>query len=72
MRKQLDSRWKQIDKFEVSVKTYADTKAAWRRKLSAKEGELEAIKVCISAFLDIVKLKCDLLGYKYGYGHSTR
>ncbi|KAF7974233.1 hypothetical protein HWV62_13114 [Athelia sp. TMB] len=44
MRKQLDSRWKQIDKFEGSVKTYADTKAAWRRKLSAKEGELEAIK----------------------------
>ncbi|KZP16088.1 hypothetical protein FIBSPDRAFT_749256 [Athelia psychrophila] len=44
MRKQLDNRWKQIDKFESSVKTYADTKVAWRRKLSAKEGELEAIK----------------------------
>lgn len=45
MRKQLDTRWKQIDKFEASVKAYAETKAGWRRKFSAKEGELEAIKV---------------------------
>jgi hypothetical protein len=45
MKKQLDHRWKQIDKFESSVKTYAETKATWRRKFSAKEGELEAIKV---------------------------
>ncbi|KAK0189739.1 hypothetical protein F5146DRAFT_1139206 [Armillaria mellea] len=44
MRKQLDVRWKQIDKFETSVKAYADVKAGWRRKFSAKEGELEAIK----------------------------
>ncbi|KAJ3509684.1 hypothetical protein NLJ89_g5089 [Agrocybe chaxingu] len=44
MRKQLDNRWKQIDKFEASLKTYADTKSAWKRKLSQKEGELEAIK----------------------------
>ncbi|KAL0947804.1 hypothetical protein HGRIS_013877 [Hohenbuehelia grisea] len=44
MRKQLDTRWKQIDKFEASVKTYAETKATWRRKFSAKEGELEALK----------------------------
>jgi len=44
MKKQLDHRWKQIDKFESSVKTYAETKATWRRKFSAKEGELEAIK----------------------------
>lgn len=45
IRKQLDVRWKQIDKFEASVKTYADTKAAWRRKFAVKEGELEALKV---------------------------
>ena len=45
MRKQLDNRWKQIDKFETSVKTLAEAKVAWRRKLSVKEGELEAIKV---------------------------
>ncbi|KAG9225605.1 hypothetical protein CCMSSC00406_0003108 [Pleurotus cornucopiae] len=44
MRKQLDHRWKQIDKFEEAVKGYADAKAAWRRKYSSKEGELEAIK----------------------------
>jgi hypothetical protein len=50
MRKQLDRRWKQIDKFESSVKTYAETKAAWRRKFSAKEGELESIKVLLIVF----------------------
>ncbi|KDQ59921.1 hypothetical protein JAAARDRAFT_127047 [Jaapia argillacea MUCL 33604] len=44
MRKQLDQRWKQIDKFEVSVKNYGDTKSTWRRQLSVKEGELEALK----------------------------
>jgi hypothetical protein len=45
IRKSLDQRWRQLDKFETSVKQYADTKTTWRRKLSAKEGELEATKV---------------------------
>ena len=45
MRKQLDTRWKQIDKFETSVKAYGDAKATWRRKYVTKEGELEALKV---------------------------
>ncbi|KAH7911120.1 hypothetical protein BJ138DRAFT_29977 [Hygrophoropsis aurantiaca] len=44
MRKQLDTRWKQIDKFETSVKAYAEAKATWRRKYTAKDGELEALK----------------------------
>jgi chromosome segregation ATPase len=46
MRKQLDNRWKQIDKFEASLKTYAETKLGWKKKLGQKEGELEAVKVC--------------------------
>jgi hypothetical protein len=45
IRKSLDQRWRQLDKFETSVKQYADTKTTWRRKLSVKEGELEAAKV---------------------------
>ncbi|KAH0825713.1 hypothetical protein J3R83DRAFT_9991 [Lanmaoa asiatica] len=45
MRKQLDTRWKQIDKFETSIKAYGDAKATWRRKYVTKEGELEALKV---------------------------
>lgn len=45
MRKQLDLRWKQIDKFEASVKTLAEAKSVWRKKLSAKEGEIEALQV---------------------------
>jgi len=46
MRKQLDNRWKQIDKFEGSLKTYAETKVGWKKKLSQREGELEALRVC--------------------------
>jgi hypothetical protein len=45
IRKSLDQRWRQLDKFESSVKQFADTKSTWRRKLSTKEGELEAAKV---------------------------
>lgn len=45
LRKQLDHRWKQIDKFEASVKTFAEIKTTWRRKLASREGELEAVKV---------------------------
>src|ERR1700729_1944713 len=51
MRNQLDHQWKQIDKFESSVKTYAETKAGWRHKFSTKEGELEAIKGTSYRFL---------------------
>lgn len=40
-------RWKQIDKFESSVKAYGEAKATWRRKFTAKEGEIEGLKVCI-------------------------
>jgi hypothetical protein len=38
-------RWKQIDKFESSVKVYGETKVTWRRKFTAKEGENEGLKV---------------------------
>jgi hypothetical protein len=43
-------RWKQIDKFESSVKAYGEAKATWRHKFTAKEGELEALKVSTSHF----------------------
>jgi len=45
LRRQLDTRWKQIDRFETSVKNLAEIKHSWRRKYNAKEGELEAVKV---------------------------
>ncbi|KAG2124635.1 hypothetical protein DEU56DRAFT_963486 [Suillus clintonianus] len=44
MRRQLDMRWKQIDKFESSVKAYEEAKATWRRKFTAKDGEIEGLK----------------------------
>ena len=47
IKKQFDQRWRQLDKFEASLKTYAETKAQWRRKVSAKEGEIEALKACL-------------------------
>ncbi|KAI0281857.1 hypothetical protein BGY98DRAFT_1094721 [Russula aff. rugulosa BPL654] len=48
IRKSLDQRWRQLDKFEGSVKQFADSKSTWRRKLSTKEGELEAAKTTLS------------------------
>ncbi|KAH8978057.1 hypothetical protein EDB92DRAFT_1912417 [Lactarius akahatsu] len=48
IRKSLDHRWRQLDKFETSVKQCADTKTTIRRKLSAKEGELESAKSTLS------------------------
>ena len=69
MRKQLDHRWKQIDKFESSVKTYAETKAGWRRKFSAKEGELDAIKVTFYSHPLSVRCSCSfVVGDQRGYG----
>lgn len=69
MRKQLDNRWKQIDKFEGSLKTYADTKAGWKRKFSQKEGELEAIKVLIDLFFLLTSLVLTYLtDYQCGDG----
>ena len=47
VKKQLDFRWKQIDRFETSVKNLAEVKNSWRRKYNVKEGELEAAKVLI-------------------------
>lgn len=45
----MDSRWRQLDKFEASVKAIAEAKATWRKKMSAKEGEIEGLKVCRSS-----------------------
>ncbi|PCH38489.1 hypothetical protein WOLCODRAFT_115591 [Wolfiporia cocos MD-104 SS10] len=58
MRKQLDARWRQIDKFEASVRAVADQKATWRKKLSAKEGEVEALKATI------LELQSQLVGIR--------
>jgi hypothetical protein len=46
-KKQLDGRWKQIDRFETSVKNLTDVRNTWRRKYNVKEGELEAAKVSV-------------------------
>lgn len=48
LKKQLDFRWRQLDRFETSVKNLVDVKHTWRRKYNGKEGELEAAKVCAS------------------------
>jgi hypothetical protein len=45
IRRQLDQRWKQLDKFEISVGKIADQKVTWRRKYQEKDGELESIRV---------------------------
>lgn len=54
MRKQLDARWRQLDKFEVSVRTLADSKSAWRKKLALKEGEVEALKTTNTELQNVI------------------
>ena len=48
VRRRLDNYSKQIDGFENSVKAALENKHSWRRKYMAKEGELEALKVCFT------------------------
>ncbi|EMD34205.1 hypothetical protein CERSUDRAFT_55205 [Gelatoporia subvermispora B] len=48
MRKQIEQRWRQLDRFEASLKVLAEAKAAWRKKMAMKDGELEAHKVTVS------------------------
>src|ERR1700749_2200718 len=45
IKKQLDARWRQLDKFEASVGKIAEQKASWRRKFHEKDSELEIAKV---------------------------
>lgn len=47
MRRQIDAKWKMLDKFEASLKTVAENKSLWRKRMAAKEGEVEALKVCV-------------------------
>ena len=51
VRKRLESYSKQIDGFEKAVKAALENKHSWRRKYMAKEGELEAMKVCGSSLI---------------------
>lgn len=51
MNKSLDNRIKGLDKFELSLKTVADARQAWRKKLVAKEGELDALRVSNTYYL---------------------
>ena len=44
LKKLLDAKWKQLDKFEANVKNLAEVKQGWKRKFASKEGELEALK----------------------------
>lgn len=44
MKKQLDSKWKQLDHFEASVRKVELVKTQWRNKLSQKQGELESLQ----------------------------
>ena len=45
LRKQLDHKWRQIDKFEGSVKNLSEMKQSWKRKFALKDGEIDALKV---------------------------
>lgn len=45
IRKQVDSRSKQVDKLDLSVKAAADSQARWKQRVMLKQEEIEAAKV---------------------------
>jgi hypothetical protein len=53
--KQLERRWKQIDKFEASVQKLSQDKTAWRKKINLKDGELEAVKASTGRILVLAR-----------------
>ena len=44
LKRQQDARFRQIDRFEASIKQATDKQAQWRSRLVAKQSELEAVK----------------------------
>ncbi|KAG8873257.1 hypothetical protein FRB98_009135 [Tulasnella sp. 332] len=44
LKKQLDGRWKQLDKFEISAKAALENRDKWKRKFQIAQGELDATK----------------------------
>jgi hypothetical protein len=47
LKRTLEAKWKTLDTFEASVKKLEVTRMAWRSRVSIKDGELEAAKVCL-------------------------
>ncbi|SNX84315.1 related to Myosin heavy chain [Melanopsichium pennsylvanicum] len=44
LKRQQDTRFRQIDRFETSIKAAADKQAQWRQRLVSKQAELDAVK----------------------------
>lgn len=51
LKRQLDSRLKQLDRFESSIKSATDTQRQWRQRLGTKQSELDSAKVRSSFLL---------------------
>lgn len=45
IRKQVDSRSKQVDKLDLNVKAAADSQARWKQRVMLKQEEIETAKV---------------------------
>ncbi|SPO25343.1 related to Myosin heavy chain [Ustilago trichophora] len=44
LKRQQDSRFRQIDRFEASIKVATDKQGQWRQRLVSKQSELDAVK----------------------------
>ena len=44
LKRQQDSRFRQIDRFEASIKVATDKQGQWRQRLVSKQAELDAVK----------------------------
>jgi hypothetical protein len=60
LKRQLDLRLRQLDRFEVSIKAATDSQKQWRLKLAAKQAELDAAKVSIRGSVSEQELELGL------------
>lgn len=61
LKRQLESRLRQLDRFEVSVKTATESQKQWRTRIQVKQTEIDAAKVYISSpTLNVVRTFSDL------------
>lgn len=57
LKRQQESRLKQLDRFEASIKTATETQRQWRQRVNTKQSEVDSAKVCshrsfVSVFTD--------------------
>lgn len=69
LKRQHDSRLRQLDQFETSIKAAADVQRQWRQRVATKQGEVEAHKataVELQKQIDSLRQRASIAGLEPG------